>query len=795
MKKHILSLLSIFIFTCIANAQLTDWQYKKAINVTERSGNDLTNYQVLLHINTAALIQANQLNADASDLRFATDCEGINVIPHYIEKDTNSTNAFVWVLMDLEANSDTPIFMFYGNPTATSNAVFEEVFINNFILEVGAELILAGNTELDFDWFEIKAGAIYTLAPNHEGLLKINARRIIIDGDVIGDSLGYKGVIMGDGGGPGGGKVGDNGGGGGYGGKGGDGENVAVAGPGIGGQPYGTESGIDIDAGSAGSGGNSLAIVPGGNGGAGFYFNGVYTTVSGNISCNGGRAINSQTYVAGPGSGGGILLIGDVVEFNGNASANGAHGEISQSTGWGGGGGAGGRIKMFYESDFTNTGNLSVTPGFTLSGNAENGEPGTTFSTGDSTLFFPKASTPTDIETNVVLASLSGTNEVCQGDSLTITATVGFTGYDFLLNGNSIINTTNNQITIGGLADGDKLSVIASSFGCTTTSNELEISTTPAITADFSSNGAGTTFSFTNNSSNGTDYFWEFGDGATSNQENPTHQYAIIDTFTVCLTTSNTNGCPPANFCTDIITTCTNPIANQYLTATGLQLTGTDSSLNSTSRTWYVDNQIVSVDSVLSYSFATAGNYDVCLASNNFCGQDSTCTTITVCELSSSYFTSSVSGSTVSFTDSSSNTISWEWDFGNGTTFSGATPNNVVYPDSNATYTVCLTTTNECDEENVYCDNITITSTTSVSEIYLHDVGLYPNPANNHINISGITNQANYVIYNIAGRIMKQGNLRNGQTTITTNELVAGTYFIQFQFEKEIIVKPIAIMH
>ncbi|MFT6845398.1 MAG: hypothetical protein ACJAUV_001592, partial [Flavobacteriales bacterium] len=66
MKKLILSILTIFIFAFIANAQLTGWQYKKAINVTERSGGDLTNYQVLLHINTNALIQANQLNPDAS---------------------------------------------------------------------------------------------------------------------------------------------------------------------------------------------------------------------------------------------------------------------------------------------------------------------------------------------------------------------------------------------------------------------------------------------------------------------------------------------------------------------------------------------------------------------------------------------------------------------------------------------------------------------------------------------------------------------------------------------------------
>jgi PKD repeat protein len=491
-----------------------------------------------------------------------------------------------------------------------------------------------------------------------------------------------------------------------------------------------------------------------------------------------------------------VLVTSDVCDFTGDIKAQGAH-AISDAAGiyWSSGAAGGGRVKLFYESDLTNTGAISVRQGFTLSSNTLEGEIGTIFTSGDSSLFFPKASIPTDVETNVVLATLSGSNEICEGDSLTITATVGFTGYDFLLNGNSIVDTTNNQITIGGITSGDKLSVIASSFGCTTTSNEIEISAIPAITADFTSNGVGTTINFTNNSTNGANYFWEFGDGTNSNLENPTHEYATVDTFTVCLTTSNTNGCPSAIICDDIITSCTNPIANQHLSTTGLQLFGTDSSLNSTGRTWYIDNQVVSVDSVFTYTFLTPGDYEVCLFSNNLCAQDSICTTITVCELPVSYFTNQIAGSIVSFIDSSSSIIGWEWDFGNGTSFSGATPSDVMYPDSNATYTVCLTTVNECDEENVYCDDIVITSTTSVAEITTNNIVLYPNPANDYINIKGLASQANYVIYDIAGAIIKQGSMTNGQTKISTFDIVSGTYFLQFQIENKSIVKPIAIMH
>ena len=45
----------------------------------------------------------------------------------------------------------------------------------------------------------------------------------------------------------------------------------------------------------------------------------------------------------------------------------------------------------------------------------------------------------------------------------------------------------------------------------------------------------GDTISFKNSSSNATDYLWQFGDGTTSDLENPTHAYLKPDTYTVSL--------------------------------------------------------------------------------------------------------------------------------------------------------------------------------------------------------------------------------------------------------------------
>lgn len=59
-------------------------------------------------------------------------------------------------------------------------------------------------------------------------------------------------------------------------------------------------------------------------------------------------------------------------------------------------------------------------------------------------------------------------------------------------------------------------------------------------TASFTSNLiSGFQFQFTNTSTNGTSYVWDFGDGATSTDINPTHTYSTVGNFNVILTVTN----------------------------------------------------------------------------------------------------------------------------------------------------------------------------------------------------------------------------------------------------------------
>lgn len=66
--------------------------------------------------------------------------------------------------------------------------------------------------------------------------------------------------------------------------------------------------------------------------------------------------------------------------------------------------------------------------------------------------------------------------------------------------------------------------------------------------------------SFTNLSTNSTNYIWNFGDTQSSTIASPTHMYSSPDTYQVCLTAYNTSVCTD-QFCSDVIVISANTVA------------------------------------------------------------------------------------------------------------------------------------------------------------------------------------------------------------------------------------------
>lgn len=74
------------------------------------------------------------------------------------------------------------------------------------------------------------------------------------------------------------------------------------------------------------------------------------------------------------------------------------------------------------------------------------------------------------------------------------------------------------------------------------------------LEADFNMipHGGDLGWSFTDQSINAMSYFWDFGDGATSTEQNPNHAYEMPGTYTVCLTV--TNECGEVTSCKELNT-------------------------------------------------------------------------------------------------------------------------------------------------------------------------------------------------------------------------------------------------
>jgi hypothetical protein len=60
---------------------------------------------------------------------------------------------------------------------------------------------------------------------------------------------------------------------------------------------------------------------------------------------------------------------------------------------------------------------------------------------------------------------------------------------------------------------------------------------------------------------------------------------------------------------------------------------------------------------------------------------------------------------------------------------------------------------------------------------------LYPNPSINYIRVRGLSEKANYIIYNLLGKEVGKGNVENDED-ITIQDLNNGTYFIRIENAK-----------
>ena len=108
------------------------WKYRKEINITENSGNNLTEYQINLTIDTQTLISEGKMNSSCKDIRFTyynSTSEEETEIPYWIESGCNTSSTKIWVKVPyIPANGNATIYMYYGNMQAESESNFEAMY-------------------------------------------------------------------------------------------------------------------------------------------------------------------------------------------------------------------------------------------------------------------------------------------------------------------------------------------------------------------------------------------------------------------------------------------------------------------------------------------------------------------------------------------------------------------------------------------------------------------------------------------------------------------------------------------
>lgn len=209
-------------------------------------------------------------------------------------------------------------------------------------------------------------------------------------------------------------------------------------------------------------------------------------------------------------------------------------------------------------------------------------------------------------------------------------------------------------------------------------------------------------------------YFWNFGDGNSSTQVYPVHQYANPGTYLACLTViDSANNCFDT-YCDSVSnlppTGCMAGFSYQVANGTSY-FNGFNIGLGSVSSyAWIFGDGTTGTGQSPQHSYANPGTYNVCLVISTFNGcVDSVCNTIQIpissnCDAQFQYFDSL---GTYYFFPINHPNYYYHWNFGDGFV------SNAMYPShfysSSGWYNVCLTvidSLNNCSDS--WCDSIFI---------------------------------------------------------------------------------------
>ena len=304
------------------------------------------------------------------------------------------------------------------------------------------------------------------------------------------------------------------------------------------------------------------------------------------------------------------------------------------------------------------------------------------------------------------------------------------------------------------------------------------------------------TIDFTNltiTSSVGAHYNWQFGDGTSSHDVNPTHVYAQPGVYTVCLVVE-TNNCRK-EICEPIeIRTC-NVTAHfeklQSATSTNTVYFNNDSKpVNNIWQTsWSYGDGASSHDYNSFHKYDKGGVYNVCLTLISLNGCSSKyCDTVQIAKTDTcavnanfSHYISSTNSSAVKFEALyQSNTAEYNWYFGDSSAGVGRIAYHIY--NKSGKYNVCLTVKdNHCS--TTFCQDITIDKPANGGRVVV-----YPNPAVNTVSIDVNLDRPGQLSIRfldgsgaVRGTFSKNGAAGSNHFILPIDKLSQGIYLVEIR--------------
>lgn len=226
---------------------------------------------------------------------------------------------------------------------------------------------------------------------------------------------------------------------------------------------------------------------------------------------------------------------------------------------------------------------------------------------------------------------------------------------------------------------------------------------------------------FSNTTTNAVSYSWNFGDGSpifnTTSTAPFTHLYSSYGTYTATMTATSANGCQD----TDTLIVIFEKYVSSSLTLHITEYSGciphsittlTNLSVNASLFTWnFGDGTIITTTSPVPpvHNYLIGGIYTITLTAANSCNtSNATISPITIISGPTANFTPSLfngcAPQNVTFVNTSSNVQppnNYQWNMGNGNTYTNViTPPGQLY-NSSGTYTVQLIAGNACGHDTV----------------------------------------------------------------------------------------------